>query len=373
MLASTCVTLVTILVIIYAYNSARNKQLYFKRCALLDPERSAWSRLLASQDDGSFTLLTGFNYEAFYQLCDALFTRNDVERERKRRGRPQLLSLVDKVGLYLVYVGSSMTQQELGVIFGILQPTVSTILTDMLELICSKLVRNPLSRIRFPGRDVLEEFASMVERRDRHIPDVIGFLDGCQFRIQCSVEDNPTYYSYHGDTTINNIFLFSPKGTIIYARVNFPGSWHDATLARQLMEIAQTKLYEFKIVVDQGFKRSGVMLNKFVGPLSKRARANLDPQNRRDILRLSNRYVSLRQAAEWGMRSLQGTFTRLKTRLTSDHSKRRKLLTSILYLHNFRTNVMDVGQIATVFGEEYERCVSIDGYDRLKNYFAPLD
>ena len=139
------------------------------------------------------------------------------------------------------------------------------------------------------------------------------------------------------------------------------------------MEIAQTKLYEFKIVVDQGFKRSGLMLNKFVGPLSKRARENLDPQTRRAVLRLSNRYVSLRQAAEWGMRSLQGPFTRLKTRLTSDHKKRKDIISSILYLHNFRTNVMDIGQIATVFGEEYDRCVSIDGYDRLKNYFAPLD
>ena len=117
MFASTCVTLVTILAIIYAYNSARRKQLYFKRCALLDPARSAWRRLLASQDDGSFTLLTGFSYEAFYQLCDALYSITDVERELKRRGRPPLLTLVDKIGLYLVYVGSSMTQQEIGVIF----------------------------------------------------------------------------------------------------------------------------------------------------------------------------------------------------------------------------------------------------------------
>jgi hypothetical protein len=370
MIAHTTTVLVVFMLIIYAFNNCRSKQLYFRRAALLDPAKSAWSKLLASNEDGAFTLMTGFNFRAFYSLCDALYSNMDVERERNRTGRPALMSLIDKVGLYLVYVGSTMTQTEIGIIFGILQPTVSTVIGEMVARVCSKLKRHPKSRIRFPDFQQMTHYAALVKGRDRHIEDVIGFLDGCHFRIKCSVEENPTYYSYHGDTTINNVFLFSPEGTVIYASINYPGSWHDSTIASSLMNIVQTNLFHFKIVVDQGFKRSGQMLHKFVGPLSKRSRDLLLPAARDAAIRLSNRYVSLRQAAEWGMRSLQGTFTRLKTRLPENKLKRRQLVSSILLLHNFRTNIVGIGQIRAVFDPEYERCVSIDGYDRLRNYFA---
>jgi hypothetical protein len=67
----------------------------------------------------------------------------------------------------------------------------------------------------------------------------------------------------------------------------------------------------YKICVDQGFPRSGDMFDKFVGPMSESTRKNLAPHMRRTILQRHNMYVSLRQSSEWGMRALQGTFSRL--------------------------------------------------------------
>jgi hypothetical protein len=98
--------------------------------------------------------------------------------------------------------------------------------------------------------------------------------------------------------------------------------------------------------VDQGDSRSGYLLNNFVGSILRRARENLEPQKRRNIIRRHNTYVSLRQASEWGMRVLQGTFIRTKSRLSFNKYKRKLILTVIILLHNFRTHVVGENQIA---------------------------
>ena len=63
--------------------------------------------------------------------------------------------------------------------------------------------------------------------------------------------------------------------------------------------------------------------------------------------------TSTRQAAEWGMRILQGTFQRLHTELPYDPRLRRLILCSVLHLSNLRTRVMGINQIRTVFDPSY--------------------
>ncbi len=80
-------------------------------------------------------------------------------------------------------------------------------------------------------------------------------------------------------------------------------------------------------------------------------------------------YVSLRQSSEWGMRALQGTFSRMKSRLTSNSKVRKYILESIILLHNFRTVKIGLNQIAVVFNPHYEECINITGYDRIARYY----
>jgi len=126
------------------------------------------------------------------------------------------------------------------------------------------------------------------------------------------------YNGYHHDTMCNNVFCFAPTGKIIFACINFPGSWHDSQVILSLIAKVVENVGAFKIYVDQGFPRSGDLLDKFVGPISRRNLPKLPTETRREILRRHNTYVSLRQSSEWGMRSLQGTCTRMKSRLTSN-------------------------------------------------------
>ena len=45
------------------------------------------------------------------------------------------------------------------------------------------------------------------------------------------------------------------------------------------------------------------------------------------------------------------------------------LIESIIYVHNFWTEVVGMNQIATVFDPEYERSINLEGYDRIRTYY----
>ena len=80
--------------------------------------------------------------------------------------------------------------------------------------------------------------------------------------------------------------------------------------------------------------------------------------------------TSLRQAAEWGMRALQGSFARLRVKMSSDAVERKELILSIMLLHNFRTHNMGINQINAVFSPEYEAFINDQSYDRIARYYA---
>jgi len=69
------------------------------------------------------------------------------------------------------------------------------------------------------------------------------------------------------------------------------------------------------------------------------------------------------------MRALQGTFTRLKSRLTSNNRMRKLIIETIVLLSNFRTAHVGLNQIATLFNPQYEQIINVDGYDRIARYF----
>jgi hypothetical protein len=83
--------------------------------------------------------------------------------------------------------------------------------------------------------------------------------------------------------------------------------------------------------------------------------------------------TSLRQASEWGMRSLQGTFPRCKKRLPGIAAKRKLAIQSIVLIHNFRIELVDINQISTVFDPEYECYINLRGYDRIRRYYFQND
>ena len=87
-------------------------------------------------------------------------------------------------------------------------------------------------------------------------------------------------------------------------------------------------------------------------------RLNIPADNPREIIRQHNKYVSLRQSSEWSRRALQGTFISMKTRLPAIKRKCNLISIVIILLQNFRTHIVGLNQIATVFNVEYDAYVN---------------
>lgn len=189
--------------------------------------------------------------------------------------------------------------------------------------------------------------------------------------VKCGSSPEAQAVDYNGhckDTMCDNVLAFSPSGKIFYAAINYPGSWHDSQVCQGLIAKVLLCIGIYAVCVDQGFPRKGELQDKFVGPLSKRMKRSLGSNNRDAIIARHETFVTLRQASEWGMRALQATFSRLKSRLTSNKQERKEIILSIISLHNYRTHEVGYNQIAIVFDPEYEQYINMDGYDRIARY-----
>lgn len=351
--------------IIY-YNRRRNNA-KVTRSALLGPKFAPWYRLLNFGDDLSFLTLTGLTRFAFMEL-EAAVSHGLPERT----GRPPQLDFRGQLGLYLFFLGSRMPLKHLCMLFGVVPSTASVFINRFIRLVPRKLRRNDRAAVRFPSPERMAELARLVQQREPLATNIIGFADGLALPVQCSSDDHEQSVHYNGlhhDTTVNNVLLFLADGMVGFACLNYPGSWHDAQVSMSLIKTVLDRIGTYAVCVDQGFPRGGDLFGIFVGPLSKRARRNLAPALAPVMLQKHAVYVSLRQAAEWGMRALQGTFARMSSRLTSNKEKRGLILQGIVLLHNFRTSYIGLNQIRKVFDPEYEQYINLDGYDRIARYF----
>jgi hypothetical protein len=206
-----------------------------------------------------------------------------------------------------------------------------------LRVTVKQLRYHPLARIKFPDEQKMQMFAEMICLLEPTISNVIGFMDGLGLAIEMTdkrIQQNAYYCGYNCDTMINNVLVFSPDGKVFFCAINYPGSWLDGTLTTCFFLHLKGRIDDYKICVDQGFPWSGDATGVLVGPIPERTARRLHQLVRDSLIRLSNVYTSLRQASEWGMRGLQGTFPQCKKCLPSDKDKRRHVLECIVLLHN---------------------------------------
>jgi len=201
-------------------------------------------------------------------------------------------------------------------------------------------------------------------------------MDGFSLVSECTsevLEQNAMYNGYHSETMVNNIIAYGPDGKVFLAAINFPGSWHDGSITANILPYIHERIGNYEMCVDQGLPRSGDASFILVGPISHRQAQRLAANLQQYLLTISNVYVLLHQASEWGMRGLQGAFPRFKKRLPGNAFKQSLVIQSIVSIHNFRTEIVGLNQIRTVFDPEYERYISLRGYDRICRYYFSHD
>jgi len=363
------VAICALFVAAHCYNSIREKH-KLHHPAIVQPRLSSWQHLLHNGDEDSFLVLTGLNFATFRLVIGIL---SHDEPVFGKRGRPSSLNLEGKLGLLLFYLSSHCRTKHLCLLFGIVPSVADRYILEMLDKVIAALSKHPNSQICFPTLAEMAVYAAMIAVREPTVPDVMGFVDGCHFFCKCGeskIEQGKYYNGHVKDTTVNNIFLFGPDGIIRFACFNYPGSMHDGQVSYLLVREVINKIGPYKACVDQGFARSGELYDRFVGPISRKRLQKIARHLRPLLVARSHRYTSLRQAIEWGMRGLQGSFSRLTSRLSTYKHTRRNIIHSILLLHNLRTHHIGLNQIKTVFNPEYEQYIHMGNYDKIHRYFA---
>lgn len=104
------------------------------------------------------------------------------------------------------------------------------------------------------------------------------------------------------------------SGEIIACNLNAPGSWHDSRVARPIYEKLRTETPEgYYLVTDTTFPCGTDQIHgRIRAPMKEGTRLSGNALERTEMLAFDRQLLSLRQAAEWGNRALQGSFGRLR-------------------------------------------------------------
>jgi hypothetical protein len=256
-----------------------------------------------------------------------------------------------QLALLLRYVTTRLAYKDLSLEFGIVETTVGCVVRNLTRIVLNILEHNDDSRIAWPNAATIRRYQEMFARRHPGLQaGVFGVLDGLQLTCNNHTNrliQNAFYNGWKCDTFISNILVFAPDGTIFFAVVNFPGSYHDSKVAVPVYEMLEHHTPDNCFLLgDIAFQNQPKILTTL------KSNQRSDDAEERKLQNIRHQEVtSARQIVEWGNGQLQKTFTRLQEELRgSDSEYNERLILICIYLLNFRTRRMKVfNQIQSVF------------------------
>jgi hypothetical protein len=306
--------------------------------------------------DAGWLAFTSLTRKAFYILYHTVFPAGEP-LHRAGRGRPRSMKEVDYLAMTLYWLRSRSTLTEVAVIFQCPISTVQRHLWRILHLLSVRLPDMELAEVRWPspaqvalyGAQVLQKYPKFPRRR---VP--FAFMDGCNLMVQSPtdlVRQNELYNKVEKGVKVSNLFVWAPDGCLIYATFNHPGVTPDSLMASKIYRVLDEHTPpDFSILADSAFgmpDHSDPL--RLIITLSPAKLAEASPAAKE----LGKFACSARVAAEWGNRALQGAYKRLTLPLSVSPHRRRIVLTCCIHLHNLRTRVTGIGQIAKAFDPEW--------------------
>jgi hypothetical protein len=173
-----------LILLLQYYNSIRGCH-YLLCQAIVDPCESLWSKLYKNADDSSFLHMTGLNPCAFRLLLEYLFDNDNIV-PHCRCGWPCSLGPDGYLGLLLFYLGSIMHYKHLCLIFGLTQSVCGRAINWMLQRMVRLLNGHPVAMVKFPDNVKMREYGNMIQARELLADDVIGYMDGDSFLMECT-------------------------------------------------------------------------------------------------------------------------------------------------------------------------------------------
>ncbi|KAG7097801.1 hypothetical protein E1B28_005120 [Marasmius oreades] len=212
------------------------------------------------------------------------------------------------------------------------------------------------AQMTWPQGDKFVELESLVVERHPLLIGAFGVVDGLKIPVQVSYTDdemeNATYNEWLHEHFINNVLAFSPKGVIIACTLNAPGSWHDSSVARPIYDKLLNHTPDgYYLVADTAFPRGADSISgKIWAPVKDGTHLRQAAQARQQLLDFDNELLSFRQAAEWGMQTMQGSFGCLHVPMKAgDHEGGGDSLEICFRLFNLCARCIGYNQIRSVY------------------------
>ena len=341
------------------------------RPALNHPWMSAWSIMFGSGSDQALITVCGVDHAVFREL-EQQFTpvfnthtphHGDIHRmyiqqlnPRERQGRKRLVSANMCLGLTLAWSRTRGAQWPLSMIFGMTGTPVSVWIRFGMRILVYLFMHDDAARVRLPTVHEIEEYKNSIQRNFPALQNCYAVCDGLKLHLQQSgnhLIQNRFYNGWTHDHYVSNIFVFVPNGTICICALNAPGSIHDSQLADWGGVYPKLKkVYDEMdgiVVMDSAF-------SKLTYPFIIKSGQELPVHTTAQEITITSQATSCRQAAEWGMRALQGSFPRLKDWFYyEENGERRVMLKFITLLYNYRARKVGLNQILNTYMPELSR------------------
>ena len=265
-------------------------------------------------------------------------------------GCRRLLDAKGCLGLVLCWSRTRGAEWSLAVAFGLTGTHVSIYLRLGMRILVTILKADPMSEVRMPDAAEIAMFKEAIVAKHSLLVDCYCMVDGLKLYLQQSgdsVIQSRFYNGWKHDHFVTNIFAFAPNGSIIACTLNALGTWHDSTLAHWgSMHSKLQKCWEEhhgKVLMDSAFASN---MYEFIIQSSQ----NVPIKEGCQAMLLGQQATSCQQAAEWGMRGLQGSFPRLKDRIIYEkNGERAIILKFITLLYNYRVQTVGINQILNYY------------------------
>ncbi|KAF8797407.1 hypothetical protein BYT27DRAFT_7228995 [Phlegmacium glaucopus] len=332
---------------------------------------TAWQVLFNSQNDRAYITTMGFNVETFELIIQSGFRERwytqpipctDSSSHGEPRPGARSLDESGALGLILHYLNSTMLEITLQQIFALIPATTSCYITFGLQILLETLREMPDAAIRWPYEDQeFQDDSKLIVACHPQLEGAFASIDGLNLPTQTSDDPdikNATYNGWLSEHYISSVIVFSPRGVIIAANFNAPGSWHDSHVAQPIYEKLHNETPDgFYLVADSAFPCGTVDIEgRIMAPIKTGQHLQGTIAEIEERFAYDRELLSYRQIAEWGMRSIQGSFGRLRLPLQiNDKEGRADLLEICFRLHNLHTRRVGYNEIQKVYMSEWRK------------------
>ncbi|EGZ20042.1 hypothetical protein PHYSODRAFT_354259 [Phytophthora sojae] len=242
-----------------------------------------------------------------------------------------------------------MELSSLIMLFGVPPSTLARTLRRAEEALSKTLDNYAPVRIAWPSPSRQTELAKLVEAREPLLKHTFGFIDGKNFKM---------YNDWLHSVFDNGTICFAADGCIVWVKHNCPGSCNDSDTSLDFRNKLLDPLYcpdpRKNVVSDSAFPCSTAMVGRIITPLKDGDLERLHPSLRSSARTIHNAITSVRQAADWGMGSVQKVYSRLNLPLPHEPALRGLRLNNLFRLANYRVRTVGISQIRTTFAGEME-------------------